>query len=187
MQVSVVRLPGTREIYNRSTSSWNELRDEQVNHVTYTGFAGMCGGVAQASPQIEAHAAWSLLSMLAIERYESAFAEIPRSPTRKSQTGRPDAWSGPELAGDEPLEYLDAVADGLQDKRLVVELPLVGADQFRKSITAGLGKVLAEPGDPKKMLDEIATEWKAIVEKVGAQNVTNSYRRVLGMPPLTGS
>ncbi|MGE3315856.1 MAG: ABC transporter substrate-binding protein [Planctomycetaceae bacterium] len=185
IQVGVVRLPGTVQIYNRSTNSWNAPRDEQVNHVTLTGFAGMCGGVASASPSVEAQAAWSLLATLAIDRYESAFSEMPRSPTRKSHTGRPEAWSGPELVADEPLQYLDAVADSLQDHRLVVELPVVGARQFRQALTVGIGKALADPGDPRKRLQEIAAEWNAIVEKVGAKRVANSYRRVLGLPPLT--
>lgn len=184
VQIGFVRLPGTKDVYNRSTKSWTTLRDEQVNHVPYTGFAGLCGGVSTSSSAVEAQAAWNLLSMLAIDRFDSAFAETPRSPTRKSQATRPETWSGRELTAEEPIQYVDAVSASLLNDRLIVELPVVGGRQFRKALTAGLGKVLDDSNEPQKKLEEIAAQWQAIVEKLGAAAVANSYRRVLGLPPI---
>ena len=183
MQVGICRLPGVREVYNRSIKKWTTVSGEEVYRVTLTGFAGLCAGVSAASTPDETQAAWNLLATLAVDRFDTAFGEIPRSPTRKSQTAAPENWTGPELSGDEQLAYVDAVSDALQDARLVVDLPVAGRDQFRKALSEELGKALTTPGDPQAALHAVADRWRDIAKQVGPDRVVNSYRRILGLPP----
>jgi multiple sugar transport system substrate-binding protein len=177
MRVGIARLPGVREIYNRSTKSWTSLGAEEVNRVTLTGFAGLCGGVASSSTPAEAQAAWSLLAALSVDRFETAFSEVPRSPTRKSQTPHPESWTGPELDGEEQLAYVDAVSDALIDDRLVAEFPMAGRDQFRKSLTDALSQALASPGDPQAALKAVAEEWRTIPQPATASSTATAALR----------
>ncbi len=193
MNVGVTRLPGVREIYNLSTKSWSPVSGEEAYRVTLTGFGGLCGGVSAKSSPETAQAAWSLLATLSVDKYESAFGETPHSLTRKSQTGHPDFFTSAELAGEEQVTYVDAIAAALQDENLVAELPCAGRDEFRKALTDALGKVFvtagdagskdAAPGDAQAVLHGVAEEWRSIAQKVGPERVLNSYRRILGLPP----
>jgi ABC-type glycerol-3-phosphate transport system substrate-binding protein len=183
MRVGIARLPGVREIYNRSTKSWNSLPAEEINRVALTGFAGLYGGVAATSTPDEIQAAWSLLATLSVDRFDAAFGEVPRAPTRKSQTSHPESWTGPELVGDEQVAYVDAVDAALEDERLVAEFPVAGRDQFRKALSDGLGKAMSAPGDPQAALKAVADEWRAIAKQIGPDRILNSYRRVLGLGP----
>jgi len=183
MAVGVTRLPGAKEVYNRSTSAWETPAANGVNRVTLTGFAGLCAGVSTSSTPAEAQAAWSLLATLAIDRFDVSFGSLPKSPTRKSQMAHPDAWSGAELQPEERLQYVDAVADSLQDNRLIVELPVAGREKFRGALAAALGRALAEPGDPSAPLRAAADEWRNIAGETGTERVVDSYRRVLGLAP----
>ena len=60
-------------------------------------------------------------------------------------------------------------------KNRVFPLRVPGTFQFNSALATGAAKALAGQLSPQEALDEVATEWKAILERVGADNVREAY------------
>ena len=50
-----------------------------------------------------------------------------------------------------------------------------GTFQFNSAVATGAAKALAVQLSPQEALDEVAAEWKEILERVGADNVRDAY------------
>ncbi len=50
-----------------------------------------------------------------------------------------------------------------------------GTFQFNSALATGAAKALAGQLSPQEALDEVAAEWKEILERVGADNVRDAY------------
>lgn len=183
MRVGFCRLPGVREVYNRSTGEWEPSRDE-VHDTTLAGFAGLCAGVSAAGRQKEQTAAWNLLRTLVLDNRQAAFPAPLSSPCRESHLGQPAAWVGEPMTDGEGRFYLESVAESLRARQLATALPVVGRSRFRAALSAGVTEVLTREATPKHALGRVAERWRQISEKIGAARVRDSYRRHLGLRPL---
>ena len=184
MHVGFCRLPGVREVYNRSTADWETPPDGHLNYVTLTGFGGLCAAVSAHVTPRQAEAAWNLLARLSLDNLETAFPGATKSPCRDVQLGTAAPWTGSELAEDEKFSYLDAVHQSLRDTRLVAELPVVGRAKFRAALSEQIGNVLAGKAEPAAALEAAAERWRKIIAEIGVEKVRDSYRRSLGLSPL---
>ena len=185
MAVGVVRLPGAPKAYNRSTEKWETPRDGKINRCTLTAFSGLCAGVLGRGSEKEQQAAWNLLSQLAVETNSlvRVFPGDTKSPCRSSHSKRPDAWVGGHLSSSEARQYFDVVAGSLRDTRLVAELPVIGRRQFRRALSAGIGRFLSSELTAEETLQNVAREWSSIAADVGQLRVIDSYRISLGLRP----
>jgi multiple sugar transport system substrate-binding protein len=57
----------------------------------------------------------------------------------------------------------------------VFPLRVPGTFQFNSALATGTAKALAGQLSPQEALDEVAAEWEAILERVGADNVRDAY------------
>ncbi len=183
MRIGFCRLPGVREVYNRSTGDWEAPPDGGINQVTLTGFGGLCAAVSTNVTPLQAQTAWNLLARLSLDNLETAFPGATKSPCRALQVGTAAPWTGTELADDERFQYLDTVAQSLRDTRLVAELPVVGRNEFRAALSEQIGSVLAGNAEPAAALEAAARRWREIIADVGVEAVRDSYRRSLGLSP----
>jgi hypothetical protein len=102
------------------------------------------------------------------------------------------------------------VAESLRDPRLVIELPVIRRDAFRRRLAAALrksifsrdpGKTEATPSnargnrldakrvttegiDAKALLESVHREWRDLVDEIGAEKLRDGYRASLGLYPL---
>ena len=175
------RLPAAERAYSLATSAWTE----QTGSVPFAAFGGLCAGVsadATASDRSR-QSAWNLLATLAVDQREAAFPPHLLSPCRHSQLEEPSRWAGAALVESESANYLQAVAESVQDTTLVAELPVVGRNRFREALTRRLSSVLSGDRDPQDALQSAAAQWEEIAAELGAESVRDSYRRSLGLPP----
>ncbi len=175
-------LPGSLEAFNPSRNDWETLVAPQ--QVTLTGFAGLAVGVRKGE-EPSTIAAWNLVARLWGTDLGATHPEGTVSFFRESQLADAQRWVGRELKGSEPGAYASAVSTSLRDARVVLELPVLHRDEFRAALTRGLTAFLESPGEPREALTKVATEWSALIEKVGADKIRDSYRHSLGLAPLT--
>ncbi|MDA1013442.1 MAG: hypothetical protein O3A00_03190 [Planctomycetota bacterium] len=181
--VGSCRLPGSRRVFNHSTSGWEELPRGQVNHVPLVGFSGFAAVVENTATHTQAAAARNMLRTISIEG-----APLPREAVglvRKSQMNRIAnllAASETRLHPQEIQLYLNAVSESLNDTRLVTEIPVAGADRFKLSLREMLDQAIGDESvSVPEQLDQQVKAWTSLVSEVGQEVVRRSYRFSLGM------
>lgn len=179
--IGFCRLPGSTEVFNLITKSWEQPRNAPVHHATLAAFAGLCAGVSNRSGAGRRRAAWNLIETLTLQRLEHAFPGAAKSPCREQQLADSSPWVGRELSLPESYEYLDAVAASLRDRQLIAELPVVGRLRFRRTLTDGITAVMEDTAEPQKALESVAVEWRDIVNDIGREHVRDTYRQSLGL------
>ncbi|MEX1095270.1 MAG: extracellular solute-binding protein [Planctomycetales bacterium] len=183
MRAGFAPLPGVREVFYRSGDAGRWERMAAVHRVTLVGFAGLGAAVVGRGPP---PAAWDLLRALTIDEVVSAFPSGARTPCRASQlAGPPSAWVGSELVGTEPAEYLSAVELSLRSETVVADLPIVERAWFRNALTIALDAALTGKATSSGALNAVAQRWGMLLEEHGPGRVLDSYRRSLGLRPLS--
>lgn len=185
VRISMCRLPGTDEVYNRSTERWESPGAAPINRAFVTGFAGVGLGVGARSGDLEAQAAWNLIEELTLDNQGGAFPPLWAGHVRTSDVQSAAASTGRELTAEEKFQYVYVVSESLRDLDVVAELPVLDSQRFRDQLTAALTRAFDEPETPaQQILTDLATEWNASIEQIGAEKFRDCYREMLGLPPL---
>lgn len=184
IELSIRRLPGSAATWNYATNVWTTHPPRQPYRVDVTAFAGLSAAISRKVSQEEADVAWNLLQTLT-SRGPGAMPPGTASLCRISQQSSRAEWVGRELTGREASEAVDAISTALNDTGVVPELPVVGRDRFRASLTKHVLRCLRDEATPQEALDAVAEEWEAIRNELGPLRVLNSYRRSIGLPAIT--
>ncbi len=185
MELGVCRLPGSRTVFNRNSKKWDTIPAKQVHAPALCGFAGLATGVILPKTQGKAAAASNLLvSLSSPALFDQAFASLPKGPCRESQLVFASTWFGPDLSAEEASQYCDAVALSLRDPQLVFELPLSGADEFKRAVSVDLEPLLRGESTPEQTAMTLQRSFESIIERRGWEAVRDSHRRGLGLSPI---
>lgn len=177
IQIGISPLPGTRRVYNTSIDEWVEYDTETLHRVTFAGFTGWAIGVrANLEEGKQEQSAWELTRYMVIDQLPQLYPPGMVSLCRDSEMESASRWSGPQLTTSESERYVSAVAESLQNRQFVMELPIIGRREFRAALTEGLTKFLKDGGDEKAVLGDVAEKWKEITRKLGTEKVIRSYR-----------
>lgn len=181
MQVGIMPLPGVRDPYNRSVNRWQPPADGSINKVGVTGFAGLSAAVSANSSSQQSQAAWNLLKRLAVDEFSSVFPPRAKTFCRETQFEAATTWLEGTLTPPEAFGYLNAVAESLRNNQLICALPVLGRRRFQSALSLGLNEALNNSVESQKALDAVAQKWREIAGELGTSEVTNSYRRRLGL------
>lgn len=185
VKIGFAPLPGASEVYYRGEEKWVAGSEAGVNVATLTGFGGLCAVVSTKTSEKTRAAAWNLVEFLTNpNEFARTFPPQTRSLCRASQMSSPDLWLPDDLSASEGGSYLGEVSRALQSESLVVELSVIGRDQFRASLTEGLTSALNGETNAAETLQNIAGKWREIADSLGRQQVRDSYRSGLGLRPL---
>ena len=182
--IGIVRLPGTREIFNPSRRGWEPAPEKGIQRVTLCGFTGWAVATSSASSPREREASWHALSKVHGRDGVSGYPAGIIGLCRESQLANPAACAGYELSADETAAWAEAVAQSLRDLRLVAELPVAGRDDFRSALAESIAPALSGTQTAEQALQEVSRRWRDIVARVGAASVRDSYRMNLGLSPI---
>ena len=86
-----------------------------------------------------------------------------------------DVWT--KIGWDKQVakEYVQTLADMEKSTNRVFPLRVPGTLQFNSALATRTAKALAGQLSPQEALDEVAEEWKSIIERVGVDNVRKAY------------
>jgi hypothetical protein len=132
---------------------------------------------------VEGEAAWSAFAALRGEGFRTGLPAGAASLCRESQALVATDLVGPELDAGEAGMYLQAVAESLRDRRLVLELPVERRDDFRAALARELAAVFEGTTEPRAALSAVAKGWQEITAEIGAERLRDTYRIALGLFP----
>jgi hypothetical protein len=136
---------------------------------------------ASAEPQQQA--AWNLLAtLIAPGNLEACFPGPNRSACRTSQLSAPSGWTGSELTSAESAATLAAVESALRDTNLSAELPVPGADEFRRRLSEALATGLQGDQPPAETMAAVQTSWSEAAKSIGPDRIRQTYRVRMGLP-----
>lgn len=176
LAIGVCQLPGTREVYQRDSDRWEQIKTTEPYQPGLVGFTGIVMG---ASATDDRAAAWNLLQTLS-KQLASAFAERPRSVCRESESlsGFPSGG----LAVEANSLLTDATAQTLRRRDAVGDLPVPGAAPLRKIIAEELAAAKSDQATG----EILAAIQRRLVEATESRReaLRDDYRRAVGLGPL---
>ncbi|MDA8711265.1 extracellular solute-binding protein [Alphaproteobacteria bacterium] len=169
-QVGAAQLPGATKVWNRETNSW----DEGFNQAPFFVW-GWAVGVADKSKNQDV--AFDYLCFFANGANHQADIGIGRFGVNPFMEADFEAEVWTDIGWDAQVaqEYVDTLADMEKSTNRVFPLRVPGTFQFNSALATGTAKALAGQLSPQEALDEVAAEWEAILERVGADNVRDAY------------
>lgn len=181
--IGFVPLPGRKIVFDRSVGEWKLTPDKTINQPTLTAFTGYCAAFSTNLDENQQRAAINLIATLTGEE-EFSSVTLPgdlRSICTFQQGQLAEQWYGQQLKGDEARNYCQAVLDGLSSTELVAELPIMGREMFRTSLTTAISNTLDGNVTAAESLQALNIEWKTLMKKLGSGAVQNSYRASFGL------
>ncbi|MBS0265244.1 MAG: extracellular solute-binding protein [Planctomycetes bacterium] len=179
LQVSVIRLPGSREVYDASRGVWEPLPDKGISQVTLTGFSGWGVGALASSSKVQVEAAWSALLKASGPDLVSGYPPTVIGLCRESQLQAGVLPATFSLRA--PLSCGPAVAESLRNPRLVAELQIEGREEFRQVLAREVAAALSGSVSAEQALQTVANDWQKIIDRIGVERHRNNYRSSLGL------
>ena len=170
----------TEETWNPVTQEWDTFED--INFVTFQGFNGHVLVVPIAAENPEA--AWSLISYLAAPEVRAqAMTEgyLGVDPSSYSQLEAVDKWVEAGMDEESAMGYLAMIRDALENPNSIADLRLPGFAQYQDAIELAVSLALSGQATPQEALDQAATEWNNITERIGREQQLQLYRESLGL------
>lgn len=177
--VAAAPLPGSLEVWNRKTGKWDKFA--QPNYAPYITW-GWTSAVAKASKNKDV--AFDYLCFFSNEANAQHDLQIGRfgvNPYRNAHF-EVNFWTD-KLGWDKTVAttYVNTLSAMDKSKNRVFDLRVPGVNQFMTSMAAGVSEAMAGQKTPKQALDDVAKEWKQIVERIGKKKVQDAYANVVAL------
>lgn len=173
-------LPGSTEIWNIKTESWDSF-DEPVAS-PFLAFGGW--QLAVPGDSTDQDAAWSFVQEVtspAASGQAIVTANTGVNPYRVSHYENLDNWSS-IFSPAEAESYLGAQRASLDAPNVALDLRLPGFFSYTEVLEIELSKALAGQVEPQEALDAIAAEWDKLTDDFGRDNQLAAYRSSMGLP-----
>lgn len=178
--VRTAMLPGSTQIWNHKTNSWDEFAEPVAS--PFLAFGGWQLAVPADSANQEA--AWSYVEeVTSIETSGEAIvtANTGVNPYRLSHYENIDNWLS-IFTEEEAASYLGAQRASLDAPNVALDLRLPGFFSYAEILEVELSKALAGEVEPQQALDAIAEGWNKLTDEFGRDSQLAAYRSAMGLP-----
>jgi multiple sugar transport system substrate-binding protein len=175
-EVQAAPLPGSSEVYNRSTKSW----DKKANQAPYFTW-GWTSAVAKASRHQQM--AFDYLCFFSNEANTALDLTIGRfgvNPYRYSHFD-PAFWEKQGWKKDVAESYVLTLSGMEKSRNRVFDLRVPGVNQYMSALANGIASAVAGQESPQQALDGVAREWSRITDQIGKDKVHSAYRHVVAL------
>ena len=175
-KVAAAPLPGASEVWNRETGQWDSFAEP--NRAPYMTW-GWSSAVSEASQEKEM--AFNFLCFFSNEANAAHDLQIGRFGVNPYRNGHFDAafWEGLGWEQEVAQTYVDTLSGMEQSDNRVYDLRVPGVGQFMSSLANGVAAAIAGQMEPQAALDQVATEWTEIVDRIGADRLREAYANVV--------
>ncbi|MGF1477695.1 MAG: extracellular solute-binding protein [Geminicoccaceae bacterium] len=175
-------LPGSTEIWNHKTESWDEF--DEVVHSPFMAYGGWVASVPTASENVEC--AWDYVmhyTSMDNSAQDVVTGGTGINPYRISHFENVDNWLN---VFDEATaqNYLEVQRGSIEAENVALDLRVPGFAQYTEVLEIELSKALSGDTEPQVALDAIAEEWNRITDELGRDSQLAIYRASMGLPPL---
>ena len=178
-KVAAAPLPGALEVWNRKTGQWDKFdTPSRAPYITW----GWTAAVSKMSKnQDMAFDYLCFFSNQANTLHDLQIGRFGVNPYRSAHFD-PNFWIE-KLGWDEKTAttYVETLSGMDLSKNRVFDLRVPGVGQFMSSMAAGVSKALAGQETPQKALDDVAEEWRQIVDRIGQDRVRDAYKNVVAL------
>jgi multiple sugar transport system substrate-binding protein len=174
-------LPGSTEIWNYKTKTWDKF--PEVVRSPFMAFGGWQAAVPQASANQAA--AWDFIQFMTNPEISGKAAITGGSgvnPYRLSHVKDKKLWAA-LFTPREADEYLGAQEASLNAKNVALDMRLPGYFSYTEVLEIELSKALAGQVTPQQALDTVAAEWNRLTDELGRPAQLAAYRASMGLPP----
>lgn len=178
-KVAAAPLPGAKEVWNRKTGKWDSF--ETPNRAPYITW-GWTSAVSKMSENKDM--AFDYLCFFSNEANTLHDLQIGRFGVNPYRTTHfdPKFWTDKLNWNDKTaLTYVKTLSGMDDSKNRVFDLRVPGVGQFMSSMAVGVSEALAGQKAPQKALDDVAAEWRRIVERIGKDRVQQAYANVVAL------
>ena len=178
-KVAAAPLPGASEVWNRKTGQWDAFDPpSRAPYITW----GWTSAVSKMSKNKDM--AFDYLCFFSNQANTLHDLQIGRFGVNPYRTTHfdPKFWTE-KLGWDENTAktYVETLSGMDLSKNRVFDLRVPGVGQFMSSMAAGVSKALAGQQTPQAALDEVAEEWRQIVDRIGKDRVRDAYKNVVAL------
>jgi multiple sugar transport system substrate-binding protein len=177
-------LPGSYEVYNHKEGGWESF--EEPSAAPFLAFGGWVIAVSALTDDSVIEQVWNMA--IELTKPESGLWFVTNltgcSPYRFSQLEAVDEFAnGPLQLGEEvAIDYLNAAKGTLDHPNAVTDQAFGGWVQYRDALELGVSKAMAQEADPQTAMDEVATAFNEISDRMGGkEHQAELYRLTLGL------
>jgi multiple sugar transport system substrate-binding protein len=178
-KVAAAPLPGAREVWNRKTKQWDKF--EEPNRAPYITWGWTSAVSAKSKNQ---DMAFDYLCFFSNEANTLSDLQVGRFGVNPYRTSHfdPALWTD-KLGWDADLakSYVETLSGMDTSQNRVFDLRVPGVNQFMTSMATGVASAIAGQATPQAALDQVAKEWKDIVDRIGVDKVREAYGRVVAL------
>ena len=179
--VGFCELPGSRDVYDVATRSWQRRTEDEDWHVPLLCVAGRLGVVSVESDHPAA--ALQLLSWLSGRHFSRQVCAASRATTlfRRSHLDDPRHWVEKPVSAAAAAEYGELTARSLMHQQWVFALRIPGRPDYMAALDTAVNAVVKGEKSPAEALQQAAAQWDQITERLGVEQQKAAYLHSLAL------
>ncbi|WP_425615903.1 ABC transporter substrate-binding protein [Anatilimnocola sp. NA78] len=179
-QIGLALLPGSQEMFNPTSQSWEPLAADDSAHAPFLSGNGRMASVSRASAQ--PRAATQFLLWLSGPKLSGRIASHSATtvPFRTSHLRNADAWQPPQPVAH-LTQYGELLATAQDNPRRLVAPRIPGSGQYLAALDQAVIAAVSQEKSAADALASAADEWNKITAERGRTSQQRALRRSLGL------
>lgn len=181
--VGVAELPGSRDVYNYRTQTWEQRTGDESPHASLIAIDGRLGSVTKECRRKKQ--ALGMLFMISGEELGVPISTASSHTTlyRESQLGQASAWVGQVMDGAAAKQYGEVIQSALNRPAWLDAIRIRGRDEYIATLNRAVGSVYDDSTTSREALATAVAEWEQITDSIGREAQQRAYMRSLGLEP----
>jgi len=181
IEVGFCELPGSRDVYDVATQSWQRRTEDEDWHVPLLCVAGRLGVVSAEADHPAA--ALQLLSWLSGRHFSRQVCAASRATTllRRSHLDDPRRWVEKPVSTAAAAGYGELTARSLMRQQWVFALRIPGRSEYMAALDTAVNAVVKGGESPAEALQQAAAQWDQITERLGVERQKAAYLHSLAL------
>jgi len=183
VRVGFAELPGSTKVFNVRKQSWETRAEDEDPHVPLLGAAGRIGVVSRKSAHPEA--AFELLFWLSGKQFSPRVSAANPATTlfRRSHLGAPRAWVEKPIPPAAAAQYAAAAGRTFGRGEWLFALRIPGRAEYLAALDEAVRRAVRGEQSPAEALQQTATRWQEITDRLGRERQKAAYLHSLGQEP----
>ncbi|MGO8745641.1 MAG: ABC transporter substrate-binding protein [Thermoguttaceae bacterium] len=180
-RIGFCELPGSAEVYNVGSQSWEVRGTEENPHVPLLDFAGRVGVVTAASASPET--ASQLLLWLSGAQWGRQVSAVSAATTlsRVYDGTSAQAWVESAVSSSAANQYAETVRQALSRSQSLFAMRISGRAEYLAALDEAVLSAVKGSATPQQALDRAAQRWQETTKRLGIESQRSSYRRGMGL------
>jgi multiple sugar transport system substrate-binding protein len=181
--IGVAELPGSRDVYNYATQSWEQRPTDERSHVSLIASDGRLGSVTKDCRR-KKHAL-GMLFMISGNELGTTIGSASSHTTlfRETQIGQESVWVDQELEGAPARQYAEVVQAAQNGAAWLDAIRIPGRDKYVAALDQAVASVLAGEATASEALKVASGDWNRMTDSMDRDSQQKAYMRSLGLDP----